>query len=136
MGKLDATSERASEKVRKEFRAGARQAIVDDRIRFNNAFLSLHRVAKELAGDANQQREVAVAPNNVKKVLNYDGGISNLFGKESMLILTEVVKIQRLIDSQKSVESKTGPAQQISIKQDVSTQNGEMQRKTWAIYWI
>ncbi|KAA6343014.1 MAG: hypothetical protein EZS28_052344, partial [Streblomastix strix] len=35
-----------------------------------NAFLSIHRTARVLAGDAHQRREIVVAPKDAKKVLS------------------------------------------------------------------
>ncbi|KAA6371609.1 MAG: hypothetical protein EZS28_032864 [Streblomastix strix] len=100
-----------------------------------NAFLSIHHAAGVKAGDAQQRREVAVAPKDTKKVLSGGGVITSLFGDEIKCIQAEVVKTQRLIDSQRSVESKAELTKQILVKYEESTQNDNAQIRTWATNW-
>ncbi|KAA6356310.1 MAG: hypothetical protein EZS28_048163 [Streblomastix strix] len=136
MEKLDSTGERALSEVWWELcgqskdvqsivgetiEAGAWQTIAEDRTGIMNAFLSIHHAARILAGNAQQRREVAVAPKEAKKVLSGGGSIMSLFGDESKHILAEVVKTQRLIDSQRSVESKAEPGQNVSVKKELGT---------------
>ncbi|KAA6367317.1 MAG: hypothetical protein EZS28_037157, partial [Streblomastix strix] len=121
--------------IQRMAQAGAWQTIAGDRTGIMNAFLSIHHTARVLARDAQQRREVAVAPKDAKRILSGGGGITSLFGDESKRILAEVVKTQRLIDSQRSVESKAEPAKQVSVKQEVPTQNDNAKRRIWGTNW-
>ncbi|KAA6365322.1 MAG: hypothetical protein EZS28_039151 [Streblomastix strix] len=79
--------------------------------------LSQHQVGRIIAGDGQEQREVAVAPNQTKPVLAGNAGLSTLIGGES---------IERLQKAQK-VAKAIGVAQQQQRFQPRQAQNQIMQ---------
>ncbi|KAA6370216.1 MAG: hypothetical protein EZS28_034257 [Streblomastix strix] len=72
-----------------------------------NESLSTNHALRIIAGDAQMQREVVIAPNDAKEVLKTDGGATLLYGCESKKKVEEVLKHSKLIANQESTGSTT-----------------------------
>ncbi|KAA6387218.1 MAG: hypothetical protein EZS28_017253 [Streblomastix strix] len=62
-----------------------------------NELLSTNHALRIIAGDAQIQREVAIAPKDAKEVLQTGGGATLLYGSESKKKVEEVLKHSKLI---------------------------------------
>ncbi|KAA6354824.1 MAG: hypothetical protein EZS28_049649 [Streblomastix strix] len=60
--------------------------------------LSQHHVGRIIAGDGQEQREVAVASNQTKPVLAGNAGLSTLIGDESIERLQKAQKVAKAIE--------------------------------------
>ncbi|KAA6376490.1 MAG: hypothetical protein EZS28_027982, partial [Streblomastix strix] len=72
-----------------------------------NKLLSTNHTLRIIAGDAQMQREVAIALKDAKEVLKTCGGATLLYGSESKKKIEEVIKYSKLIANQESTGTTT-----------------------------
>ncbi|KAA6368804.1 MAG: hypothetical protein EZS28_035671 [Streblomastix strix] len=90
-----------------------------------NELLSTNHALRIIAGDAQMQREVVIAPKDTKEVLKTGGGATLQYGSESKKKGEEVLKHSKLIANQVSTGTKT--AEKSEITQQTQLQAQEVQ---------
>ncbi|KAA6363384.1 MAG: hypothetical protein EZS28_041090, partial [Streblomastix strix] len=83
--------------VQRTAAAGTEALIANDLPVVMDVLLTQHHVGRIIAGDGQEQREVAVAPPQTKSILAGNVGLSNLIGEESIDRLQRALKVAKAV---------------------------------------